>query len=70
MNIFPSEFAMGGIYMPPLLVAGILGTITATAAAQLLNRFRLSKYFFYPPLVFVALVVIFTVFFGTVVIPF
>lgn len=70
MNMFPCEFAMGGIFMPPLLVAGIFGTIAATVAAQFLNRFRLSRYFFYPPLVFVALVVIFTVLFGDVVIPF
>lgn len=69
MNV-PSEFAIGGVYMPPLLVTAILGTIAAGVAARLLNRFRLSKYFFYPPLVFVALAVIFTVLFGTVLIPF
>jgi len=69
MNV-PSEFALGGVYMPPLLVPAILGMIAAGMTARLLNRFRLSKYFFYPPLVFVALAVIFTVFFGRVLIPF
>ena len=69
MHFIPSEFHIGGVYMPPLLIAAILGTIAAVATARLLNRFRLSKYFFYPPLVFVALAVIFTVFFGTVLIP-
>ena len=66
----PHEFAIGGIYMPPLLIAAILGTIAAVATARLLNRYRLSRYFFYPPLVFVALAAIFTVLFGTVLIPF
>ncbi len=66
----PSEFAIGGVYMPPLLIAGMLGTIAAIVTAGLLNRYRLSSYFFYPPLVFVALAVIFTVFIGAVVIPF
>jgi hypothetical protein len=62
MNRVPHEIAIGGIYIPPLFVALILGTIIAIIIARLLNRYRLSKYLFYPPLVFVAMVVIFTVF--------
>jgi len=60
MNV-PSEFAIGGVYMPPMLIAGILGVMLAVLTARLLNRYRLSRYFFYPPLVFVALTVIYTV---------
>ena len=66
----PSEFAIGGVYLPPLLIAAILGTIAAAVTARFLNRIRLSRYFFYPPLVFVALAVIFTVLVGNVLIPF
>ena len=66
----PHEFVIGEVYVRPLLIAAILGTIAAVAMARLLNRFRLSRYFFNPPLVFVALAVIFTVLFGTVLIPF
>ena len=69
MHFIPSEFHIGGVYLPPLLIAALLGTIAAVATARLLNRFRLSKYFCYPQLVFVALAVKFTVFFGTVLIP-
>ena len=65
----PHEFAIGGVYMPPLLIAAILGTIAAVVTARLLNRYRLSKYFFYPPLVFVALALIYTVLIGTLIIP-
>lgn len=65
----PSEFAIGGVYMPPLFVAAILGTLLAVLTARLLNRYRLSRYFFYPPLVFVALTVIYTVLIGSFVIP-
>ena len=64
----PHEFAIGGVYMPPLLIAAILGTIAAVVTARLLNRYRLSRYFFYPPLVFVALAIIYTVFIGTFII--
>ena len=69
MNYIPKEFAIGGVYMPPLLIAAILGTIAAVVTAQVLNRYRLSRYFFYPPLVFVALAIIYTVLIGTLIIP-
>ena len=68
MNI-PSEFAIGGVYMPPLFIAALLGTIAAVATARWLNRSRLSRHFFYPPLVFVALTVIYTVLIGTFILP-
>jgi hypothetical protein len=61
---------MGGVYLPPLLVASILGTIAAAVTARLLNRVRLSRYFFYPPAVFLALMIIYTVLFDTLLIPF
>ena len=64
----PSEFAIGGVYMPPLLVVGVLGVVVAIVTARLLNRYRLSRFFFYPPLVFVALVIIYTGLIGTFVI--
>jgi len=65
----PHEFAIGEVFMPPLLVAGFLGLLAAVVTAHLLNRYRLSRYFFYPPLVFIALTVIYTVLIGTLIIP-
>jgi len=64
----PHEFAIGGVYMPPLLVTAFLGFIAAIVTAHLLNRYRLTRYFFYPPLVFIALTIIYTVFIGTFII--
>ena len=69
MNLIPKEFTIGGIFFPPLLIAGILGVIAAMLTAMLLNRYRLSRYFFYPPLVFLALAVIYTGLIGTFLIP-
>ena len=69
MHYIPKEFAIGGVYFPPLLIAGILGVTAAVLTAMLLNRFRLSRYFFYPPLVFVALAAIYTIIIGTFIIP-
>jgi hypothetical protein len=68
MILVPHEFNIGGVYLPPILIAGLVGLIAAVATARLLNRYRLSKYFFYPPLVFLALMVIYTVLVGTFII--
>ncbi len=69
MHYIPKEFTIGGIYFPPLLIAGILGVAAAVLTVILLNRYRLSRYFFYPPLVFVALAVIYTGLIGNFIIP-
>ena len=69
MQLIPSEFVIGGVYFPPMLIAGLLGTAAAGLTAQLLNRYRLSRFFSYPPLVFLALAAIYTIALGTFVIP-
>ena len=69
MENIPREFFIGGVYMPPLLAASLIATGAAGVTSHLLNRYRLSRYFFYPPLVFVALAVIYTVLIGTWIIP-
>ncbi len=69
MQFIPSEFTIGGVYFPPLLIAGILGVAAALLTAFLLNRYRLSRFFFYPPLVFLALAIIYTSVIGTFLIP-
>ena len=68
MTPIPHEFAIGEVYLPPLLVASIFGLIAAMVTAHLLNRYRLTRYFFYPPLVFIAFTIIYTVLIGTFVI--
>jgi hypothetical protein len=69
MQLIPSEFVIGGVFFPPMLIAGLFGTAAAWLTAHLLNRYRLSRFFAYPPLVLLALAVIYTVALGTFVIP-
>ena len=69
MQFIPSEVAIGGVYFPPLLLAGILGVVAAVSTAYGLNRYRLSRFFFYPPVVFLALAIIYTGVIGTFLIP-
>jgi len=66
----PIEFNIGGVYMPPLLIAAVLGIVTAVVAARYLNKYNLARHFYYPPLVFVALSTIFTVIYGWLIVPF
>lgn len=64
----PHEFIIGDVFMPPLLIAGLLGAMAAVATARVLNRYRLSRYFFYPPVVYLALFVIYTTFISSFII--
>jgi len=69
MQLIPSEFTLGEVFFPPLLIAAMIGFVAAWLTALALNRYRLSRFFFYPPLVLLALTVIYTVIIGTFVIP-
>ena len=63
------EIAIGGIYFPPVLFAILLGVILAGLVARLLNRLRLTRFIWHPPLFFVALSVICTRLVGLYFIP-
>ena len=69
MSYVSHEFFIVGVYFSPLLIAAFLGVVAAALTAITLNRYRLSRFFFYPPLVFVALAVIYTGLIGTFLIP-
>jgi len=63
---YPQEFTIGGVYLPPVLVAAILGLGATLITTRLLNRYHLSRYFANPPLAFVSILVLYTVLIGTV----
>ena len=69
MQYIPSEVAIGGVFLPPLLLASILGVVAASLTGMLLNRYRLSRYFYYPPVIFLAMAVVYTGLIGTFFIP-
>ena len=68
MDLIPNEFNLNGVYLPPLLIAALIALGLTSLTARLLNRVRLSRHFFYPPLVYLALFAIYTVLIGTFVI--
>lgn len=73
MNILlrlPVEIDLGGVYLPPVLLAVIAGVGMAMAITHLLNRLDLVRFIWYPPLFFLALSVICTCLAGCLVFPF
>ena len=56
----PVEISFGGIYMPPLLLLVLSGVLSAYGITVILNRTDLSRYFWNPPLAFVALTLFMT----------
>jgi hypothetical protein len=66
----PHEISISGVYFPPMLLAAILGVALAGLTAVMLNRYRLSRYFVYPPLIFVSLSIFYTSLIGALWIPF
>ncbi len=69
MKYIPSEISIGGVYFPPLLLAATLGVVAAMFTVLVLNRYRLSRFMLYPPMIFVAIAAIYTGLIGTFLIP-
>ena len=68
-HLVPKELDVWGIYLPPLTASAILGTLAMILTAYLLNRYRLSRFFVAPQLVFIAVAAIYTCFIGKYLIP-
>ena len=65
----PSEVEIFGVYAPPLLYVFTLAVIAMLVTVYFLNRHRMSRYFFLPELVMLAMVAIYAAIIGTFVIP-
>ena len=56
----PHEVSIGGVYFSPLLLASLLGVLATAATVMMLNRYRLSRFFIYPPVMFIAIAILYT----------
>lgn len=65
----PTELDFSGVYYPPMLLNSLLGVAAAMLTAHALNRFRLFRYFAFPPLVFFSLSVIYACLLSIFVVP-
>jgi len=69
MHLIPRELYIGEVFFPPMLLDAALGLLAASLTARLLNRFRMSRFFYHPPLVLIALAVIYTGLFSIFLFP-
>ncbi|MHC5064417.1 MAG: DUF1656 domain-containing protein [Planctomycetota bacterium] len=51
----PSEVPLGQVLLPPALLVAIFGFLAAWILARVCNRTRISRFFWFPPLTFLAL---------------
>ena len=51
----PSELPLWETYFPPALVIGFLGFLAAWLVSKILNDTRLARFFWNPPLAFLAI---------------
>jgi hypothetical protein len=55
LHPIPSEMHVAGVYVPPALVIALLGLVAAWAVSKILNRTRLARFVWKPPLAFLAI---------------
>ena len=55
MNNAPSEVQLLGVYVPPLFLILVIGLMGTLAVTRLLNRFGGNRFFWHPPLAFIAM---------------
>ena len=67
--MMPHDLYLGDVYFPPLLVAAALGLIAASLTSRLMTNRGWMAGFANPPLVFIALSVIYTLIFGSTLFP-
>jgi hypothetical protein len=63
MNL-PSELSIGGILIPPMLVAAVFGVAAAAFVAKIAGGSRIVRHIWHPWLAFVGLAVLFTALIG------
>ena len=64
----PSESQLLGIYLPPFFLVCVFGLLCTVVITQILNRTGLSRWFWHPPLAFVAMWVLASSLIGLVII--
>ncbi len=65
----PAEVSFGWAYFPPVFFVILLGVLGAFIITDVLNRTGFSKYFWHPPLAFIAISAIICAIIGFLFIP-
>ena len=65
----PSDVVLGDVYLPPLLVAVIVALVLSSLTTRYMNVQGWDAWFVNAPLVFISLVIIYTVILGSTLFP-
>jgi hypothetical protein len=60
-NNFPHELSIGDVYFSPLLPALLFSFLAAVITVLILNKLKVSCYFYAPPYVFIAIMALYMV---------
>jgi hypothetical protein len=60
-NIYPHELSISDVYFSPFIAVFLLSFFAALISAYILNKLRISSYFFYSKYVFLAIMVLYAV---------
>jgi len=64
-NPFPHELSLGDVYYSPVLLVAFLSFLGALLTVIVLNKLKLSRYFYAPSYVFVAIMTLYVVLIDT-----
>lgn len=64
-NPFPHELSIGDVYYSPLLLVAFLSFIAALVTVMLLNKLKLTRYFYAPSYIFIAIMALYVVLIDT-----
>ena len=60
-NPYPHELGIGEIYFSPLIAAMLLAFLATLVTVMILNKLKLSRYFFAPSYIFIAIMTLYLI---------
>jgi len=60
-NSYPHELSIGDVYFSPVLPVVFLAFLGAVVTVIILNKLKLSRWFYAPPYVFIAIMALYMV---------
>ena len=60
-NAFPHELSLGDVYFSPILPVIFLSFLAAVVTVIILNKLKLSRFFYAPPYIFIAIMTLYMI---------
>jgi hypothetical protein len=58
-NKYPHELIVADVYLSPIVIVTLISFILAIITTMMLNRLKISRYFFAPSYTFIAIMVLY-----------